>query len=147
MRRPRVVPQKHAKRLFATSFITVVSIWFSAVAGLYDLTAVASAILATSVNYWRCPTYGWRRTIDIYTVSLGLGYQLVTLVRPAPAEVQLTYAAFLSMGVLCYFMARHSHLRRNDTNLSTMWHAGLHLSANVGNVYLYRWYYLSSRVE
>ena len=136
--RPRVVPQNHARRLFATSLLTIFSIWFSAVAGLYDLTAVASAILATSLNYWRLPTYGWRRTIDMYTVSLGLVYQLVTLVRSAPAEVQLTYCSFLGLAILCYLKARHCHLVRRDTNLSTMWHAGLHLSANVGNVYLYR---------
>jgi hypothetical protein len=74
----------------------------------------------------------------MYTVSLGLVYQLVTLVRSAPAEVQLTYCSFLGLAILCYLKARHCHLVRRDTNLSTMWHAGLHLSANVGNVYLYR---------
>jgi len=42
----------------------------------YDLALVPGGVFLTSINYWRCPDYSWRRYLDMIYVKLALIYQI-----------------------------------------------------------------------
>lgn len=62
------------RRCYLTSYLAVISITVAAIHGLYFLAALGVAVLVTSINYWRHPTRGLRRTLGMI-----YGYLFVTV--------------------------------------------------------------------
>ena len=104
---------------FYASFLSLGSALFAVRVGQHPL--VPLAVFLTSINYWRRPTPGIRRTLDMIVVCLGGVYQLS---YPSAA-----YRISVLVCLVCYFVAR----RRR----SARWHCALHIVANAGNCLLY----------
>jgi len=127
---PTNLAPQHAHRLFLASFLTIPSILVALGQGLYDCAWVPLAVFFTSVNYWRNPRYGLRRQLDMLTVAAGTMYNLT---RSHESDHCVWYLFTCVAVVLCYFIARATP----NPHISTMWHVGIHVCANIGNILLY----------
>ena len=72
-----VLPPIYSRRILRASALTLFSVGAAAGNGLPLNCFLASAVFCTSVNYWRWPTLGWRRNIDMCCACGALLYQVV----------------------------------------------------------------------
>jgi len=128
---PTLVLQKaNSQRIFYVSFLTIISIVTSYLLRLYDFTIVTSLIFMSSVNYWRSPVYGIRRNTDVILTMCGCTYQLYQSIH---SVYHIQYMLCVALAALCYAKAKITI----DQTKSSLWHCGIHLFGNVGNIVLY----------
>lgn len=134
---PTTLPPRFARRILWASTLTWSSILSAAYNGLPINFVLACSVYATTLNYWRRPTYGWRRNVDILCSCGSLGYQaLVTAFQTSEAGRHAYWAA-VAAGCACYLGGRYVSKTSGNLNLSSRLHVGVHLMGNVGNVCLY----------
>ena len=64
-----------SKCIWRVSFVSILSCSYAIYNRHYDLAVIPGGVFMTSLNYWRQPTYGWRRNLDMAYVALALVYQ------------------------------------------------------------------------
>ena len=101
--------------------------------------AIAFCVWASSLNYWRHPTYSWRRDIDRILVTGGIAYHLHKVRHTNFAN---TYYGFVVAGSLTYLFSIYSH--KKSSWISTFAHILAHSIANVANCSMY---YMCSQLE
>eukprot|EP00466_Bigelowiella_natans_P017832 jgi/Bigna1/74632/fgenesh1_pg.30_\ len=128
-----VLPPKCSRVLLCVSWLVPFSSLYGFSRGYFDLGLASACVFVTSVNYWREPKYGWRRSVDIVTVHLVAIYQWMrSLDSP---NVMLFNALFLA-GVLM-FVAGCAVYHPKRVWASTLLHMGCHLLGNASNLVLY----------
>ena len=132
----RCVPPAQAAFLFRVSALALCSGCVALASGHADLCWVPFSVAATSLLYWRAPTYSWRRYADMAAVQVGLWYQVF---RAAGADHM---AAFYLLNC-CAAAAFFAGLRLDgESRATSSWpgvlcHGLVHVLANVANVALY----------
>ncbi len=119
--------------IWRVSFVSAFSCAYAAYRGHYDIAIVPCSVLLTSLNYWRLPTYGWRRNLDIACVCSGLIYQNIRAYRLSNA---VPYYYLMGTASLLYPMSVYFY-KKKCYWWSTYVHCMLHIIANIGNVVLY----------
>ena len=119
--------------IWRVSFVSAFSCAYAAYRGHYELTIVPGSVLLTSLNYWRLPTYGWRRNLDIACVWSALIYQNIRAYRMSTAA---PYYRVMGIASLLYPMSIYLYKKKRYWG-STYAHCMLHIIANIGNVVLY----------
>lgn len=130
---PVLLP-RYSSRLFRSSFTTCLSVIGAVRSELWGCAFVALVVLFTSLNYWRNPIKGWRRTADMMAVfgaALYHAYYCVAVCQDT--LVRVMYALMVANSGFCYMQAR----KAPNQNISSAWHCGLHLLGNTANVLLY----------
>ena len=127
---PMRLQHKYANRPLFASFLAIPSVIVAFSQQKYYCALVPFSVFLTSVNYWRNPRYGLRRCIDIVTVTSGCIYNIY---RSYESDNQVWYFATCLASVLCYLKARANA----DPDVSTAWHVGIHICANIDNILLY----------
>jgi hypothetical protein len=110
--------------------MTLLSISTSIYLGLPDCFIVSSAVFLTSINYWKNPIIGWRRNIDITTVTISCIYQSTKAFNSTNRDL---YFIIILLCILCYAKARTT----KNLNHSSLWHCSIHILANIANIILY----------
>ncbi|EOD27419.1 hypothetical protein EMIHUDRAFT_254308 [Emiliania huxleyi CCMP1516] len=96
----------------------------------------AVLIMLTSVNYWRHPLLGPRRTFDMASSVACFFYQLRASTS-APSGACLAYCA-TSAGILgCYGFARHYMYSLGNKPAACRWHLMVHGFTGAGSLILY----------
>jgi hypothetical protein len=126
-----ILPEECAYTIWCVSWLSFVSGTFAVFRGYADLSIVPYSVWLTSMNYWRAPDYSWRRYVDIACVQCALWYQVY---RAFGAEYQIEYYSITLLGLLFGYLG---FLYRNDDWTTTIFHAILHVTANIGNMVLY----------
>jgi hypothetical protein len=133
----RVLPVQYSLRIFRGSFLaigSVVSAWYNELPGCM---ACSCLVLATSLNYWRYPIFGVRRSADMLACACSLTYQLNLAANTAAPTPRNAYFATVMSGVGCYGASRYFNFVRRNPDVSSWFHCLLHACGNVGNVILY----------
>lgn len=134
-----VIEQTHANVIWRAA-------WLSLVASLHAvvciqqprLAIVPACVLFTSLNYWRNPVRdSWRRSIDIATVLIGLGYQTALAHNMKDMHHQRIYHTCIAMSSACY-AGGHLFMMLNMPRAAAYAHASIHVVANIGNIALQR---------
>ena len=125
-----VVAQEHATKIYRVSFLSLLPTYLSFCNGKYDVMWVPLTVFATSINYWRKPTYGWRRNMDIGAVLSGACFQVC---RVSECQNRPVVLAFLFSGACSYGM---SWVFSQQPSLSTYLHCGVHVCANIALIFL-----------
>ncbi|RLN52803.1 hypothetical protein BBJ29_000734 [Phytophthora kernoviae] len=126
-----VLPPRYSSRLFRSSFATCFSVAGALRSGLWGCAFVALIVLLTSLNYWRNPVQGWRRTADMTAVfGAAVYHAYCCVVQCQDPLVQVLYALFVANSGFCYLQAR----KAPNHDASTAWHCGLHLLGNAANL-------------
>jgi len=85
-------------------------------------------LFLTSINYWRKPTYGFRRNIDISVAVINFCYNHSVI-----SHCQYSWIYYLAMsGIVGFYGLSHFYHDKNR-NLGCFFHFMVHLSANIGN--------------
>jgi hypothetical protein len=127
---------EQARCIWTISFLSIFSSLYAIYRGYYDLALVPGGIFLTSINYWRHPTYSWRRNVDIIYVKLALIYQLI---RSYGAEYCILYYVLVFISLSFYYCGVY-YGNQNKFWHSTYSHCLLHIMANISNFVLYSGY-------
>jgi hypothetical protein len=92
------------------------------------------AIWATSLLYWRHPTYGFRRNLDMIVVPTGIIYHIY---RAWYTHVWLQFYLFLGFGLSFYPLSCYLHWKQKDIEMATLSHAMVHIIPNSAVIFLY----------
>ncbi|KAJ0404762.1 hypothetical protein P43SY_005586 [Pythium insidiosum] len=128
-----VLPPKYSARLFRSSFTTCGSVYLAARNELWCCATMAFIVLLTSLNYWRHPVHGWRRTVDMSAVFVGMTYHIYCSAFCENRMYQVFYLLFVAKTAYCYMKARNA----SNKNESSAWHCGVHVVGNIANMLLY----------
>ena len=127
-----VLPPRYSRRLFRSSWLTVISILVSFQLGLYVNTVLTSMVLISSCNYWRNPVFGWSRKFD--QVSVGFVFFCQSwMIQWCSSPYHVGYALANCLAFSCYYFARCSE----NQNHSSLCHCMIHVCANAANLSLY----------
>jgi hypothetical protein len=130
-----ILEAKYSSILFKTSFLFAIN----SIYGLYqiknkklkfnDVFMTNTLLFITSINYWRNPTYGLRRTVDILMALTNIFYNSYTISHHPNAWI-----CYISIKMLiisyCFSWYYHSN---NNKKLGTFYHSMVHLFGNFGN--------------
>jgi len=73
-----VLDQQYSNLIYKVCYLLSITSLYGFYQQKYDLAAVLFCGFLTSINYWRNPTFGLRRKIDMTAVPLGLIYHALT---------------------------------------------------------------------
>ena len=96
----------------------------------------ALLVFLTSINYWRHPVIGLRRTFDMLSSTGCFLYQLRASAS-APAGACATYCGTSTGIVGCYAMSRHYNFTLGKPSIGCRWHLMVHACTGLGSVVLY----------
>jgi hypothetical protein len=125
----------NARILWRTSWCSLASVIGGLAFGHVWLAGSAGVVLLTSLNLWRAPVRGWRFWMDVGAVQFALVAHIWMALR-APFFWATTYGLLTGAGMLCFLAGMQAH-RQGRERESALWHAGLHVAANAGNLALY----------
>jgi hypothetical protein len=122
---------ENSKWLWRSSWMHAVSMCVAWSYGLYDLAVLALMVLYTSLNYWRCPNYGYRRYVDIMCVQLaGWWMSLRNL-----DGIEPFHSIAMTLGMLtCLTFMVSVKLHGQHVGYSTLLHSMVHLLGNMTTV-------------
>ena len=137
-----IMKREYYSYIYRVSFLSFLSSIYAIYCDCYDLAVVPGGVFLTSVNYWRRPTYGWRRNLDMGYVASALIYQnyhayhAYYYMMNLDQSFALLYLALMLFGIGCYPASIYLH-KKKDIWGSTYVHCLLHVVANIANVVLY----------
>jgi hypothetical protein len=131
-----ILCKEQSNCIWEISFLSIFSSLYAIYRGYYDLALLPGGIFLTSINYWRHPTYSWRRNVDIIYVKLALTYQLI---RSYGAENSILYYILLLIGIGFYYIAKYYGNQQMFWH-STYSHCMIHVMATISNFVLYSGY-------
>ena len=140
-----IMKREYYSCIYRISFLSFLSSIYAIYCDCYDLAVVPGGVFLTSVNYWRRPTYGWRRNLDMGYVTCAVMYQNYRAYHAYNAYYYtmkmghyfvLLYYGLVVFGIGCYPVSVYLY-KKKDLWRSTYVHCLLHVVANVANVLLY----------
>jgi hypothetical protein len=137
-----IMKRKYYSCIYRVSFLSFLSSIYAIYCECYDLAPVPGGVFLTSVNYWRRPTYGWRRNLDMGYVMSAVMYQnyrayhAFYYTMKLEQSFVLLYYALVLFGIACYPVSVYLY-KKKDLWGSTYVHCLLHVVANIANVLLY----------
>ena len=130
-----IIEAKYSSILYKTSFL----FGLNSIYGLYqivnnkltfnDVLMTNTLLFITSINYWRNPTYGLRRKIDITMALTNIFYNSYTISYHPNAWI--CYMS-IKMLMISYGVSWYYHIN-NNKKLGTFYHSMVHLFGNIGN--------------
>tara|TARA_B100000424_G_scaffold42022_1_gene28476 strand:- start:9153 stop:9668 length:516 start_codon:yes stop_codon:yes gene_type:complete len=133
---PTILKPEQYNVLWGTSWMTLFSSMYAIKKQQYLLSLVPFSVFLTSLNYWRLPLNNWRKDLDVNLVRAVFIYQTHLALKTKNKNL---YLGFTGLGVGSYILGKYFFYQGNYWN-STYCHIGLHLFANIGNVFLYDCY-------
>jgi hypothetical protein len=131
-----VLSPENAIYIWRTSFLFFISSISALYNGYLDFAIVLFCIFLTSINYWRKPTYSWRRNLDIICASTGIIYKMI---RAYQAEYSVISYILIIMSICFYYLGVYCD-RKKLYLYSTYFHCSLHIFSNLSCIILYSGY-------
>ena len=140
-----VLPPQFSRRILCASSLMLLSFYAGLYNGLHDNAFLALLVFCSSINYWRLPVLGWRRSFDMCCANGSLAYQFFYTSTFTSAEARTAYRLTVAAGGVFYMAARSFNrylgaspkTRPLALNYSSACHVCLHICGNVGNLLLY----------
>jgi hypothetical protein len=130
-----IVEPKYSSILFKTSFLFALNTIYGLYQMMYgrlafnDVLITNTLLFITSINYWKKPTYGFRRKLDIFMSLTNIIYNSYTISHHPKAWI--CYIS-IKMLIVSYGFSWY-YYNNNNMNLSTFCHAMVHFFGNFGN--------------
>ena len=140
-RRPdKLLPKKYSNRIFYVAFINLSSAALALYYKQWDFLTVVFGVMCNSLNYWRHPTNGLRRKVDMTWVFIGCTYQMA---KSMTLEIEYLIAYWLAvvLAISSYALARYYGRTKLDFDTSSRVHTGIHFFGNLSNIILYIGYF------
>ena len=130
---PTILERPQYILIYRVSWLILASALYAFYREHYRLAFSTLCIFLTSINYWRYPTYSWRRDLDMMVVKYGLAFQWFMAFN---SENAYLYYFVSTVAMLCYKIGCYYHDNKQYWP-STYWHMMLHILANLANIILY----------
>ena len=128
-----LLAKKYSIYLYNSGHLFLLSFLYALHRKHYQLAIVPGSILLTSIQYWKNPTYSFRRNLDIVVVHTSIGYQHYMAYNAKYASlhfvIYLTAALFFPISIYFY--------NKKQYYLYTFAHMTLHILSNAANIVLY----------
>ena len=125
------VSESCAKYRIVTVWLFMFSAIYAAWKRHYDIAAISLIIFGTSMLYWRKPSLGWRRNVDIAIVVLAFAYFL----RKSFYSKNRDTLFLIMIGVIiAYSLARYLGSDGAMQHYATAAHCFMHVIGNTGIV-------------
>lgn len=128
-----VVPYEHYCVLYKSSFSSLIAALYAFYRGYYVVGLLPLGIFITSINYWRYPTYSWRRNADIGWVLFTIVYQCFVAFN---SEYGFLYYFFGALSLSLYCVSYYL-FNRNYAWYSIIAHMGTQITGMIGYILLY----------
>ena len=132
-------PQHLANRMVFTSFlILILNSLICYLFAYYDL-LVASLIAAViSINHWRFPVIGIRRTVDLVVAQMSFCYHFYCAYTENEEREHWNVCLLFIFGFIGFYLsAIFCATIIKNLNIASQCHAMMHLIAITGNIYMY----------
>lgn len=126
-----MLPEEY-KYLYYTSWSFLPTLLISFNYKLYDLSIITFGVGFTSLNYWREPTFTWRREMDIYMVQLGVDYYLL---RSFDSSFGIIFSILFLLSLSGY-KYELIHYKNKNYSTSVIYHGCMHVGSNLTIIYL-----------
>jgi len=114
-----------------SSRFTFLSILLSCYYQHWDFFIMSVSIYFTSIKYWDNPKPGFWKNIDIINVQFWLCYCFFISFN---CKYQFTYLCFIFAGIISFLCNQIAYYFNYPW---VIFHVGVHLFSNIGNVYLF----------
>ena len=118
--------------LYKSSHITIITVCYAVYNKKWDYVITNVSVFITSLLYWKNPTYGLTRTLDIYTVNAVFVYHTYTSIGTLYSK---EYYYFTVLGIVSYIISWKLYYNKYHF-YSILFHLFLHVFANMGNIAL-----------
>lgn len=133
MKNEVIVPRSHANYMCIISNMSLISGTYAIQRG-HPIVAIGPlGVWINSINYWRNPSYGIRRNIDISWVAFALIIQTIKLTH---SNHYYYYACIMCPSLLFYPIGWVLYMNKYFW-LATIAHSMLHVFPNMANIVLY----------
>ena len=129
-----VLPPHLSRILWYTSWSNFIASLYGLYRGQTHMVPYSLGVWATSLLYWRHPTYGWQRTLDMIYCPIAIGQHLY---KAWSTDMWLQYYILMAFGLSCYPLSRHYHWTRGDAYTGTILHSMIHIIPNIAGLLLY----------
>jgi hypothetical protein len=130
-----VVPREYGRIISRLAPLSIISGIYALLMGhSFYIAIVPLSVGCTTYLYWHNPTYSWRRNLDMITVTMMCTYQAY---RALYADYTYYYIILHGIGILSYLCGIHYYYERNEKYLGMLFHTGIHILPNIGNIILY----------
>jgi hypothetical protein len=128
-----IVCKMQSTAMLYTSSISALSAAYAIYQGHYICSVIPASVFITSINYWRCPTYGWRRTLDVTFVMVGFIFMLVVAYYASHGS---RFYIIAILATSCYPLSHYFH-NNNQQYMGTLIHGYMHILANLGLIVMF----------
>uniref|UniRef100_A0A6C0JZG6 Uncharacterized protein n=1 Tax=viral metagenome TaxID=1070528 RepID=A0A6C0JZG6_9ZZZZ len=118
--------------LYRSSQITIISVCYAIYSQKSVYVISTGSVLCTSLLYWKNPTLGLRRNIDMMVVNSVFVYHSYMAIGNNYAYEHYFFTWF---GILCYGLSWYFQ-HKNNVFICTIMHILLHIFSNIGVIYL-----------
>ncbi len=127
-------PNKHFpyKYLYYTSWSFLPTLLVAFDHKIYDLSIITFLVGFVSLNFWREPSYSWRREMDLYIAQLGVDYYFV---RSFDSSVGYIFC-ILFLVTLYRFKLSLIYYNDKKYGLAVINHGAMHIGTNMSIIYL-----------
>ena len=136
-----VCPLQYARRMFLSSFLLLINVLDGYYEGIYDCSLIIFICWINSLNYWRLPTHGIRRNIDVITAIFATYYHY-----NCSYELSIDHGDIYRTGMMTfigwYGMALYFGRIKNNKHYASICHVNIHCTAIIFNLWLFSQLYM-----
>ena len=130
-------PQHFAKRMQISSCIMILNTLTCLYYGYFDMFWLTASVMICSLNHWRFPVIGVRRSIDLVMAQIATIYHIYIAYYEMSQSQWNNYIYIGFVGVLiCYGGAIYFGVK-GDKNNASKCHFCMHVWGIAANTYLY----------
>lgn len=133
----KVYTKCDSDKIWNIAWINLITTFYVLMTPNWNFFIIPFSVFITSLLHWSNPIHGsYYQTIDIYVVKISALYQLY---RAFGAQYMYTYYCFFLCSILSYYMGCYYYVE-DFYYKSCYYHIGVHIFANISNIYLYSGY-------
>ncbi len=122
-----IVCKKEAIFMICTSSVCAAAAAYGFYRGHYLSSIIPTCVFLTSMNYWRHPTYGWRRNADVACVIFAFISMLVVAYNATYGQ---RYYILITLAASCYPLS-HYFTNQDMEYMGTLMHSYMHILGNL----------------
>lgn len=130
-------PKNLASRMIISSLLMTINLLTALYLGLNDFSIVVFIVFICSLNHWRFPILGMRRSMDLFSAQIAMGYHLYVAYYELNLFESKIYLYFGGLGSLLFYIIVLYFSINGYPNYASMFHSLWHIFGIFINTYLY----------
>ena len=129
-------PKHISRRMLITSCIMSAAGIQAYIYQCYILCICVILVVGISINFWRKPTRGIRRNVDIINSISVSSYHMVYALFTIDLETACCYVCLVLSGLVLYFCSKMA-AKKGLLHLDSLFHCSMHLYGTIVNCWFY----------